>query len=215
MFSALEQPTASARAARVPHRWANGWLLGAGLVLLALVPRLIGLSADLPVMHHPDEPANLRVVDAMVANGDPNPHFFNYPSLFLYLHAALHLEGPLLGWVPGVGELPPITLVMGVSYAPTSGSVLLHRGLTVGFGVLVVLVGWATTRRLSTGLLPAAVTATLLALSPTLVTHSRFITPDVLAGLLVAVAVLASVRLLQSGSWAAYTTAGVAVGLAA
>ncbi|MGH4015538.1 MAG: glycosyltransferase family 39 protein [Pseudonocardiaceae bacterium] len=215
MFSALEQPTASARAARVPHRWANGWLLGAGLVLLALVPRLIGLSADLPVMHHPDEPANLRVVDAMVANGDPNPHFFNYPSLFLYLHAALHLEGPLLGWVPGVGELPPITQVMGVSYAPTSGSVLLHRGLTVGFGVLVVLVGWATTRRLSTGLLPAAVTATLLALSPTLVTHSRFITPDVLAGLLVAVAVLASVRLLQSGSWAAYTAAGVAVGLAA
>jgi hypothetical protein len=72
-----------------------------GLLLLALVLRLVGLTADLPYMHHPDEPVNLRVLDAMVSHGDANPHFFNYPSLFFYLHAAFHLDGPLLGWIPG------------------------------------------------------------------------------------------------------------------
>ena len=193
----------------------QGALLCGGVLLLALVVRLFGLSADLPVMHHPDEPVNLRVIDAMVANGDPNPHFFNYPSLFLYLHAALHLDGPLLGRLPGIAELPPITQVMGVSFAPTTGAILVHRGLTVAFGVLLVLVGWLTTHRLTGTHLPAAVTAILLALSPTLVENSRLITPDVLAGLLVALALLASVRLLQSGSGPAYVVAGVAVGLAA
>ncbi|MGH3909025.1 MAG: ArnT family glycosyltransferase [Pseudonocardiaceae bacterium] len=215
MAGALDRRTSPARPPLASEAPAYGLLLCAGILLLALVPRVVGLSADLPVMHHPDEPVNLRVIDAMITNGDPNPHFFNYPSLLLYLHAALHLDGPLLGWIPGIGELPPITQVMGVSYAPTTGSVLLHRGLTVGFGVLMVLVGWLTTRRLTTGLLPAAVTATLLALSPTLIHHSRLITPDVLAGLLVALTLLASVRLLRSGSWTAYAVAGVAVGLAA
>lgn len=186
-----------------------------GLLVLALVPRVIGLGADLPVMHHPDEPVNLRVVDAMVAAGDPNPHFFNYPSLVLYLHAAVHLDGPLLGWIPGLGEQPPITQVMGVSYTPTIGSVLLHRAVTVLLGVLTVLVGWLTTRRLTGGVAPAALTAALLALSPTLVQHSRYVTPDVPAALFVALALLASVWLLQSGRWRAYAVAGATVGLAA
>ncbi|MBV8996937.1 MAG: hypothetical protein JO287_25280, partial [Pseudonocardiales bacterium] len=91
----------------------------AGLLLLALVLRLVGLTTDLPYMHHPDEPVNLRVIDAMVANGDANPHFFNYPSLFFYLHAAFHLDGPLLGWIPGLAERAPVSTLMGVSYDPT------------------------------------------------------------------------------------------------
>jgi 4-amino-4-deoxy-L-arabinose transferase-like glycosyltransferase len=190
------------------------WRVCAGLLVIGLVPRLVGLTADLPYMHHPDEPVNLRVIDAMVANGDPNPHFFNYPSLFFYLHAAFHLNGPLLGWIPGLAERAPVSTLMGMSYAPTPASIMVHRSLTVALGILVVLVGWITARRVTTGVVPAVVTATLLALSPTLITHSRFITPDMPTALLVAVAVLASVRLLQSGSWLAYAVSGVAVGLA-
>ncbi|MGH4023690.1 MAG: glycosyltransferase family 39 protein [Pseudonocardiaceae bacterium] len=215
MVRTLDRSTPGAESSGRGLGAGHGALLCGGVLLLALVVRLLGLSADLPVMHHPDEPVNLRVIDAMVANGDPNPHFFNYPSLFFYLHAALHLDGPVLGWLPGLAELPPITQVMGVSFAPTTGAILVHRGLTVASGVLLVLVGWLTTHRLTGTHLPAAVTAILLALSPTLVENSRLITPDVLAGLLVALALLASVRLLQSGSGAAYVAAGVATGLAA
>ena len=214
--------TASARDWRMaPGRLLRGlgqsvpaWRVCAGLLLVALVLRLVGLTADLPYMHHPDEPVNLRVIDTMVATGDPNPHFFNYPSLFFYLHAAFHLDGPLLGWIPGLAERAPVSTLMGVSYDPTTGAVMVHRSLTVALGILVVLVGWVTARRVTNGVLPAAVTATLLALSPTLITHSRFITPDMPTALLIAVAVLASLHLLQSGSWLAYAVSGLAVGLA-
>ena len=63
-----------------------------GLLVLTVAVRLPGLAADLPFMHHPDEPVNLRVIDRMIGHSDPNPRFFKYPSLFLYLHAALHLD---------------------------------------------------------------------------------------------------------------------------
>jgi hypothetical protein len=176
--------------------------------------RLVALAADLPFMHHPDEPVNLRIIDGMVRRSDPNPQFFKYPSLFLYLHAALHLDGPLLGWIPGLAEQAPITQVLGVSYAPTAGSVLMHRWVTVILGTAVVLVGWLTARRVTSGLLPPTMTGLLLALSPTLITYSRLITPDVPAVLFVAVAVYAAVRVQQSGSWWAYAAVGFAVGLA-
>lgn len=173
-------------------------------------------------MHHPDEPTNLRVVDAMVVNGDPNPHFFNYPSLFLYLHSAVHLDGPLLGWLPGLGERAPVTalteggaFLTGVGFAPTSGSVLVHRLLTVLCGVVLVVVGWFTARRVTTGVVPPALTAALLGFSPTLIEHSKLVTPDMLAALLVGVGVLCSVWVFQNGSWTSYLVAGAAVGFAA
>ena len=191
------------------------WSLLTGLLMLAVAVRLVGLAADLPFMHHPDEPVNLQIIDGMISRSDPNPRFFKYPSLFLYLHAGLHLHGPLLGRIPGLAEHVPITQVMGVSYAPTAGAVLLHRWVTVVLGTGVVLVSALTARRVTTGLLPLTVTGLLLALSPTLITYSRLITPDVPAALLVAVAVYAAVRVQQSGSWWAYAAAGFAVGLAA
>ncbi len=191
------------------------WSLLTGLLMLAVAVRLVGLAADLPFMHHPDEPVNLQIIDGMISRSDPNPRFFKYPSLFLYLHAGLHLHGPLLGRIPGLAEHVPITQVMGVSYAPTAGAVLLHRWVTVVRGTGVVLVSALTARRVTTGLLPLTVTGLLLALSPTLITYSRLITPDVPAALLVAVAVYAAVRVQQSGSWWAYAAAGFAVGLAA
>ncbi|GAB3445568.1 ArnT family glycosyltransferase [Actinophytocola sediminis] len=180
------------------------------------------MVADLPFMHHPDEPTNLRVVDKMVVNGDPNPHFFNYPSLFLYLHSAVHLDGPLLGWLPGLGELAPVTAatssgtpLTGVGFAPTTGSVVLHRLVTVACGVGVVVAGWFTARRVAGGVVAPAVTSVVLACSPTLVAHSKLVTPDMVAALLVGVGVLCAVWVFQRGSWVSYLVAGSVVGLAA
>lgn len=201
----------------VPHR-----LVPVLVVVLACLFRIVGLVADLPFMHHPDEPTNLRVIDAMITDDDPNPHFFNYPSLFLYLNAAIHLDGPLLGWLPGLGERAPVSVstttgapLTGVGFAPTSGSVALHRLLTVVCGVGVVVAGWLTARRVTDGVVAPAFTALLLACSPTLVAHSKLVTPDMLAALLVGLGVLCSIRVYQSGSWNSFLVAGVVVGLAA
>ncbi|MDT7705414.1 MAG: hypothetical protein QOG20_1021 [Pseudonocardiales bacterium] len=185
------------------------------LLVFAVLVRLWGIRAGLPFMHNPDEPTNMRVVDAMVRANDPNPHFFNYPSLAIYLWTALHLDGPLLGWIPHLAGTAPITQVMGVTYSPATGQVLLDRLASAAAGTALVGVGWATARRLTTGIAPAAVTALLLALSPTLVDYSRLVTPDILATLLVAAATHATLRILSHGTWPSYLAAGSLVGLAA
>ena len=92
---------------------------------------------ELPYLHHPDEPANLHVVNRMVIKRDTNPHFFNYPSLFLYVQAAVHPEGPLLGWL-GEAEAPPQVQVMGSARSDYAGSVVVHRLVTVVFGLVTI-----------------------------------------------------------------------------
>ena len=184
------------------------------VALVALLVRIIGLSMDLPFIYNADEPTNLAVVDTMVSNADANPRFFNYPSLLLYLQALVHLDGPLLSWLPGDREAAPTAMVLGSWVSSTPTAVLVHRGLSVALGTVLVGLVWLTTRRLTSGLLPAAAAATLVALSPTLIAQSRIVTPDILAATLVALTCLLAVRLQQSGSLPAHLLAGLSVGLA-
>jgi len=75
----------------------------------------------------------------------------------------------------------------GVGHTVGPGHLPAVRGQTLGLIATVLL---QLQRRVGN----AAVTAVLLALSPTLITHSRFITPDMPTALLVAVAVLTTGR---------------------
>ncbi|MGI8536497.1 MAG: ArnT family glycosyltransferase [Mycobacteriales bacterium] len=202
------------RSAPGSRRHAAAWSLLA-VLLLALVVRVVGVWADLPYVYNADEPTNLGVVDAMVTNGDGNPRFFNYPSLSIYLQAAVHLDGPLLSWLPGDREQPLTSLVMGSAMSATPEAVLVHRGLTVLLGTFVVVFTWLATRALTGGHLAATAAAGLVALSPTLIEQSRLVTPDMLAATLVAATCWLSVRLLHRGTWPAYALAGLSVGLAA
>jgi hypothetical protein len=182
----------------------------------ALVARVWDVAAQLPAMHHPDEYGNTRLIESIVATGDLNPHFFNYPSLFIYLQAAVSPDGPLLGWlIPGDVAEAPVRITMGVGYAPSTLTLLLHRGLSVAFGVGVVLVVWLIARRAFGGTIGPAVAAVLAAVSPNLIEHSQFVTPDMLAVLMTGLAVLAAVHVAQTGSTRAYLVAGVLVGLSA
>src|SRR5215218_5060886 len=67
-----------------PSAWFRQHRVLLAVLTTALGVRVWGVTAHLPFVHHPDEPTNLRVIGTIVG-GDPNPHFFNYPSLFLYL----------------------------------------------------------------------------------------------------------------------------------
>jgi 4-amino-4-deoxy-L-arabinose transferase-like glycosyltransferase len=186
------------------------------VVVLTMVGGLWLATAanDLPYMHHPDEPVSLRVVDEMIEEGDPNPHFFTYPSLYFYLHAAAHLDGPLLGWLDG-DESPPVTEVIGTTKTTTPSSVMVHRAVSVLMGVIAIVAVYATarlvTRRTGAALFAAAVMAT----SVTLGVNARLVTPDVVATALVACALWASVRLWLNPTWGAHVLAGAMVGLAA
>ena len=75
-------------------------LLGLFLVVcLAFVMRFRGVWFGYPLLLHPDEPTIVNAALDIIKTGDLNPHFFNYPSLNIYLQALLCKTIQLLGYI--------------------------------------------------------------------------------------------------------------------
>ncbi|HZG65556.1 MAG TPA: hypothetical protein VEZ12_02375, partial [Herpetosiphonaceae bacterium] len=88
-------------------------LLGmVALPALAFGLRIWGVAWSLPYVDHPDEPAVMNVV-LRIVEGRPDPDFFFYPSLILYLQALVvkaHLWwGTQTGLYPAGLALPATT----------------------------------------------------------------------------------------------------------
>jgi len=202
-----------ARRARVA---ASAWGLAGLVAMLAvgLALRLVGLTWGLPdathlFSYHPDEFHSLRGALSL-AFGDPNPHFFNYGSLYLYLVAL-------------AAALADCSLFTSVAQAVPGGPVMPEaiRAWTLDARVVTVIMGlgtiaavWALGRRLwgERGGLAAGL---LLALAPLHVLHSHYATVDVPGALFVALALLFAVRMARAMTLRDAAWAGVAAGLAA
>lgn len=192
----------------------------ASILVVALLLRLWGLVHDLPYVYHPDEPVNVGVAHAMFGTGDPNPHFFGYPSLLYYLNVAAYWLyygiGLLTGQVHAKGELLPlVSLAMGVTRAPSPEIVVLGRALSVAFGLGAVLVTYLAGRKLLDSAPAAAIAALFVAVGPTSVGLSRVIAPDTLATFFVVATLLAAMRIFAGGTLKDYLLAGALAGLAA
>ncbi len=194
-------------------RWGEG-----GIIILAIFLRLWGLGYDLPYIFHPDEPLHIRVSLRLLLSGDLNPHFFFYPSLFIYLNAltdALYfLLGRLMGMFKGVHDLHPlVTLVGGTAYAPMPSLVLADRLLTLAASVgtvwVVARLGTYWTGKAEVGLLAALLTA----IDPTMVAEGRWVTPNSFVALFATLAVWGAIAIYRTPSWRNYLLTGVAVGL--
>lgn len=188
------------------------------ILLIAIVVRLWGINYDLPYIYHPDEPVYITISQHIFKTGDLNPHFFNYPSLFFYINTTAYIPYYLLGKLTGHFHtrndiLPPISLGMGVTQAQTPTAVLLGRIVTLVFGVgtvgLTYLIGKQITGRRSVG----ALASLMVAIGPTNVLHSRFITPDTFVTFFSLASFLASIYVYRNGSTLQYIVAGICVGL--
>lgn len=67
----------------------------------ALALRLLGIDFGLPYVFYPDEAV---IVNHAVAfgTGDLNPHYFNYPSLYMYIMFAIYGLIYVVGWLIGI-----------------------------------------------------------------------------------------------------------------
>lgn len=65
------------------------WVGMAALLLGSAVLRFTALGWGAPFVYHPDEHFIVHPALDIVSTGDPNPHWFEYPSLLIYLEAAL------------------------------------------------------------------------------------------------------------------------------
>ncbi|HVF85209.1 MAG TPA: glycosyltransferase family 39 protein [Abditibacteriaceae bacterium] len=158
------------------------------LFALALGVRLIGLNWGLPTSerfysYHPDERQMLGAI-ATVVGGDLNPHFFNYPSLFIYLSALTHFLAS--GFIPS-----------GNSVWELSRDVLLHaRWVSALLGALTVPVVFALGREIG-GARLGVLAALLLCFAPAHVQHSHFATVDVAATFWIAMSLWLATRALD------------------
>ena len=198
------------------RREAGGGQLVAVVAVLALAVglRVIALRWGLPdethlFSYHPDEYHSLRGMLSLAA-GDPNPHFFNYGSLYLYLVAAacvLRHPGYVLAddlWAAGGPGLP----------AALRDWTLDARMVTVALGTLTVLVMYMLARRIW-GHRAGLIAALTLAVMPLHVVHSHYATVDVPMTFFITLTLLLSVRALEEPSWRNFAWAGAAAGLAA
>lgn len=205
----------------MPTRPGRRELFALALVLLVgLVLRGARLAWDLPYIENPDEAQYLEIAQKMVRDGTPVTRFLNIPSLLFDVTALGQVVYYLLGKLTGVFAsrhdlVPPVILVMGVTKAGLTSSVVWARAVIVlfGLGSVAILFFWGkeATGRASVGLLAAA----MAAVSPIHVSLSRSVTPDTIAAFFVTLSALFTTRVLNRGAAKDYLWSGAAIGLAA
>lgn len=190
------------------------------VVILALGLRIWGIDFGLPYLYHPDEPNKVEAALRILRTGDLTPHYFNKPSFLIYINALAYVPYYLLGKVIGVFQapadiLPPLMLTMGVGRSPTPSTFLLGRLLTATVGVGVVVLNFVIAREMDHSSLTGILSALLVAVSPTCVMNSRYITTNMFLMFFAQLSFLFALRLLRKGHTWDYILSGAAAGLAA
>jgi 4-amino-4-deoxy-L-arabinose transferase-like glycosyltransferase len=156
--------------------WGGPWTALGGIVVLAATLRLVGIRYGLPFpVLNPDEQNIVPRAWRMVHGGGPDPDWFDYPSLLLYLLA------PFQTW----------------SDEP---SYLAARAVAVALGLAGVAAAWWLGSR-AYGRVAGGVAATAVAVATLHVAYSRMAVTDVALALAVtvALALLAGDRIELAG----------------
>src|SRR5262245_34634697 len=184
----------------------------ATILLSALWVRLLGINYGLPYVFYPDEA--VLVNHAMgFGTGDLNPHYFVYPSLYMYvlffIYGLTYITGSLLGVFGSIDDLIYLFFTdVTLFYLP-------GRLIAAFSGVASVWMVYKLGRRaynLKVGLIAAAI----LAFSVLHVSYSHYVKTHVPAGLLVIITIWLAWSIYQGqNNWRRYLLAGTTAGLAA
>ncbi|MBX0327841.1 glycosyltransferase family 39 protein [Oscillochloris sp. ZM17-4] len=191
------------------------WRLLVGLIAVgALLLRVLTIRQSLPYVDHPDEPNPINYVIDMLRTGDPNQHFFQKPSLFVYLllsALSLHYR---LGVAAGTyGDLSQMTVT---TYVVTTlpGFFVVSRWVSATIGALTTMAAFSLGAR-GWGRGPGLVGALLVALLPYHLKFSQWATTDVTASFLACLSLGAAILAADTNRWRAFIVAGAFAGLAA
>ncbi|NTU82678.1 MAG: phospholipid carrier-dependent glycosyltransferase, partial [Chloroflexales bacterium] len=190
------------------------WIALVGLVAGALLLRVWTIRQVLPFVDHPDEPNPIDYVIGMLRTGDPNQHFFQKPSLYVYtLLAAIQAH---YAWGRATGLYGDIAHMLVTTHTVTTlpGFFLTARLVTATFAALTVLSAYALGVR-GWGRGAGLAGALLVAVLPMHVRFSQWATTDVMASFLASLSLGAALLVLRTGRWQAYLVAGAFAGLAA
>jgi len=175
----------------------RGRLALAGAVLLGAALRLYPVWFALPYPHaRPDETTAMGLA-AGVLRGDPNPHFFNWPSLTIYVFAGLFAAA---SWIKS-------------TLAPDDYFLVARTGIALA-GTATILLTARLARR-AAGSSTAILAAFFLAVAVLHVRDSHFATVDVLMTMLVTACLVSGLETMAAPSVSLYALTGLLGGLAA
>jgi len=189
---------------------------GAVLLLLAILAvaaalRLRGVAWGLPHAYHPDE-GSILVHALGFGTGDLNPHWFRWPSLFMYIVSGLY--GVFYGVGSALGDFSSSQDVLRQYVSDPTPFWLIGRLASAVFGVATV---WVTHRfaRRAFGEPAALAAAAFMAVMFLHVRDSHYATPDVASAFFAAVSLLVAHRAIEHGSPEDLIFSAVFAGLAA
>jgi 4-amino-4-deoxy-L-arabinose transferase-like glycosyltransferase len=181
------------------------------IMAVAAALRLWGITWGLPHAYHPDEGSILAHALGF-GTGDLNPHWFRWPSLFMYVVSGMYgvyfAAGAVLGIFSSTAD------IVRQYVADPTPFWLIGRLASVVLGVATVWVTHRFTRR-SFGEPAALAAAAFMAVMFLHVRDSHYATPDVAATFLAAVSLLLTQRALAHSSSEDLMFSAVFAGLAA
>jgi 4-amino-4-deoxy-L-arabinose transferase-like glycosyltransferase len=177
------------------------------LVILAwgAVLRFSALGSGIPYSVGVDEPEIVVRAVSLLRSGDFNPHFFDYPGLYIYAQAAVDA----VRFIVGAGH----GLWTSLDQAPSSAFYLWGRALTATLGSATVALTYLSARRIS--VTAAASAAVILASLGLHVRESHWVLTDVPMTFFVTLTLLLTLVAVERGTARAFLWAGAAAGLAA
>lgn len=179
--------------------WLTTAIVGAAALL-----RFWSLRYGIPFAPGVDEPQIVDRAVRILKTGDFNPHFFDYPSLYIYLQTLVAI--PRFIWGALHGEWTTLAA------APASAFYLWARVLTASLGTATVYLVYQCGRRWdgATALLGAA----LMAVMPLHVRESHFALTDVPATFFMTLTWYLTMVAQERPALRRFVLAGVAAGLA-
>jgi 4-amino-4-deoxy-L-arabinose transferase-like glycosyltransferase len=196
------------------------------ICVLGALLRLVRIQGDLPYVFHFDEPTLVNNAVWLIQRGSLDPRFFNYPTGYIYILAALYNIAMLVGGFAGRtaalawlgSHTYPQPPAGGVLYFyPTVGLPALYilgRCVTALAGIALIPAVYHLSRRVRPGGWTALAAAFLVAVSPLAVENSRLVTTDMPASLLALLCAIACLR-IDGERWRGWVVAGALAGLAA
>src|SRR6476661_2982011 len=179
--------------------------VGLALALLAAaLLRFWTLGHGLPYSPGVDEPELVVRAVRMMQSGDFNPHFFDYPTLYIYIQLVVAVARFLMGAIHGQW-----TTLAGVTPADFY---LWGRIVTVLFGTATVFL--LHVAGLRWGARTALLSAALLAVMPLHVRESHFVLTDVPVTFFVTLTFLLSLVAHERATLGPFLAAAAAAGLA-
>lgn len=146
---------------------------GVMLLLLSLALNSFFIGQNLPQVSHPDEPKVVRRAMAM-GGGDLNPHFFRYPTLWIYL--VFLAQGTAAAAGLGLGLIGGLAQLQRMVFTDPTLFFVVPRLLAALLGAGSVWLTWRIGERLAPG--AGVIAGLLVALNGHQIWQSHYATAD-------------------------------------